>query len=161
MIDRSAQQAIHAACMLAPCALVGVLLAMGTGPSAASAQPGATAPAEIPMIPQLPEHNDPGAPMPGAIASPFEAQVDPVPIESMIGLSPAPDTERGDPEFTLSSILPNHRRGIAVINGIPCAVDQRPAPGWTLTRLLGSERAAVLTHDSGRRVTVRMERPLD
>jgi len=165
MIERHEHHALQAVSVLAPCALLGVLFVMRTAPGSAVADAVEEPMPTIPMIPETGIDETPASAesrpgLAGKIASPFEPRGEPVPVAALLGAhapeGPPIDAGEQEPVFTLSSILPNPRMGLAVINGNAFGIGKRVAPGWTLTAILGRERAVVLTHDSGRRIKVRM-----
>lgn len=62
------------------------------------------------------------------------------------------------PSFTVSSILPNPKNPLAVINGKPCRVGDPLGGGWQLQSIDGNARTVTVIHVSGKRVKVGLKK---
>lgn len=62
------------------------------------------------------------------------------------------------PAFEVTAILSGAPSPIAVVNGKALRVGQEIAPGWRLAEVDERERSAVIAHDDGRSVRVRIRR---
>ncbi|MCA9304620.1 MAG: hypothetical protein KC996_10910 [Phycisphaerales bacterium] len=67
--------------------------------------------------------------------------------------------DQGGPELHVSSILPHPTRPLAVINGKPCRLDERVAPGWKLTKIDGDARTITITNTLGETRVIRISKP--
>lgn len=63
------------------------------------------------------------------------------------------------PELSVSSILPHPARPLAVINGKPCKLGERVAPGWKLTAIDGNARTVTITNALGESRTIGISTP--
>lgn len=63
------------------------------------------------------------------------------------------------PELSVSTILPHPTRPLAVINGKPCKLGERVAPGWKLTNIDGNARTVTITNALGESKTVAISTP--
>lgn len=133
----------------------GVLAAryVGAAPRAAEA----SAPITLLPVPSMP---------PYAPADPITAEGIRTPFRSNPVVQPAPELPefvetapaRGDPTFTVTSIMPHPTRPLALINARPRMLGDEIAPGWRLTAFPEDQRSVVLTGPEGQQVRVRMNR---
>lgn len=137
---------------------LGVLTArlVGTGPANASAsltpEPMAALPDIRPIIDTVP--SDPIHA--GTLTSPFwhSIQTPNTPIEVLRPIQPTETRPDPDPEFRVTAVMPHPSRPLAVINGRPRSIGDTVVPNWKLTAIDGTGRSVVLTHTSGREVTL-------
>lgn len=129
---------------------------LGAGPSRAGA-------VMIEPMPELPVVVPSGAvPQPtprGAVQSPFkflarEESPQHTDRPARRGL-PHPQSVP-DPEFTLTAVMPSPARPLAVINGKARRIGDEIEPGWVLSAIDGDARRVVLTHRTGRLMTLGM-----
>ena len=151
---------IHAACVLAPGAVLGLMFALPGAPRDAKAGNKAGVLPPLPVVPQIADGPAPRIEIADDVRSPFQREIpgggaDSGP-ESAPALTPQTDT-REAPDFELTAVLPSESGGYAVINGAPWAVGEHPAPGWTFVEILRRERGIVLRDARGRRVVVRLD----
>jgi hypothetical protein len=137
--------------------VAGVLAArfVGHGPRLAAAA-SAVVVVELPSFPTR-ETAEPDRTDPAGLRSPFRVQTEPAApalILPEIG-QPAPRIE-GVPEFSLTTVMPNPIRPLAVINGRPRALGDEAAPGWVVTGIDGDARRVTLTGPDGRTVSLGM-----
>jgi len=155
---------IHAACVLTPGAILGLMFILPGAPRDARAGSTGEVLPPLPEVSEIAPGPDPRIEIDDDVSSPFHRPASKGRADSGPE-RPARLTQRTDPreapEFVLTAVLPSESGGYAVINGAPCAVGEPPAPGWIFVEILRRERGVVLRDAQGRRVVVRLDEPAE
>lgn len=152
---------LMAAALLLPATVMYGARFVGSAPSTSKAQSAKESTPEIVRFPSLNPDQDKTQPIAQdqskTYESPFWFEQDTYIAfdENQAPNQPAPEVKKEYiPEFQLTSILPNPKNPLAIIDSKTFRIGDDLEGGWKLLTINGQTRTVILAHKSGKRVTL-------